>query len=48
MTEVEARTILQGAYGTDREVTRRLCFGNCCLRGDEKEALLTLIYGEES
>lgn len=45
MTEDEARAILQGGYGATKEDAEGLCFGDCCLRGVEKEALLTLIYG---
>lgn len=47
MSESEARALLKEAYGQKRKHARDSCFGDCCLRGDEKKALLVLIYGEE-
>lgn len=46
MSEQDARTVLQSVYES-RESARDSCFGDCCLRGDEKEALLVLIFGVE-
>lgn len=48
MTEDEARALLIEVYGDDRKAAEdEMCFGDCCLRGDEKKALITVIYGQE-
>jgi hypothetical protein len=49
MNEDQARALLRGdkASGPDRGEAEHMCFGDCCLRPEEREALLTLIYGEE-
>jgi hypothetical protein len=41
MKRGQAKRILRGVYKGQEDG----CYGDCCLRGDEKKALVTLVWG---
>jgi len=48
MTPAEARAIIKEGYGEKRSDAKDSCFGQCCVSKEEQDALLDLIYAEET